>query len=479
MIGMAGKSAIAAGIAIIVIIIAAVAIIGLQSASHVSTSTSPTTSTTAVSHTTTVSSGVQAAPVILTDPAIVPQGTTSLVINYSSIKVHLSGTSSGWVSASGSGSINLLSLVNSSKVIGSANLPANSTVDMVSFNVTSAEITINGTTSSVTVPSRNVTAHITGASKLNATSGFLMDLSPTIATIYTSNSTIFVMVPSVRAIVIGGKNVSSHASIGSSAKLNDSVKARLEAIKPNISIVSSSISSSGNRTDISVTVKDNSNRSVMLRHMLVFGNYSVVVNPLSGFNTTVMVGADGHINQNGSTRFNITEIETGDSAAAGAKIKDNGNMPTSIIGGNAISTVSNVIASNSNTIISNNSTKPSLASNSSIKSSSASNESSNASEHDSAEFGLVREGIDIQHMRVFNFLLSSNGTMLLPANTKDFADSGFGYNLSAGSTQTFTFNGILSFGEGHISIAPQNGTAYKVVVGGEDSATASMNVTAT
>ena len=469
MIGMAGKSAIAAGIAIIVIIIAAVAIIGLQSASHVSPSTSPTTSTTAVSHTTTVSSGVQAAPVILTDPAIVPQGTTSLVINYSSIRVHLSGSSSGWVSASGSGSINLLSLVNSSKVIGSANLPANSTVDMVSFNVTSAEITINGTTSSVTVPSRNVTAHITGASKLNATSGFLMDLSPTIATIYTSNSTIFVMVPSVRAIVIGGKNVSSHASIGSSAKLNDSVKARLEAIKPNISIVSSSISSSGNRTDISVTVKDNSNRSVMLRHMLVFGNYSVVVNPLSGFNTTVMVGADGHINQNGSTRFNITEIETGDSAAAGAKIKDNSNVPTSIIGGNAISTVSNVVASNSNTIVSNGS----------IKSSSASNESSNASEHDSAEFGLVREGIDIQHMRVFNFLLSSNGTMLLPANTKDFADSGFGYNLSAGSTQTFTFNGILSFGEGHISIAPQNGTAYKVVVGGEDSATASMNVTAT
>ncbi len=466
---MAGKSAMAAGIAIIVIIIAAVAIIGLQSASHVSPSTSPTTSTTAVSHTTTVSSGVQASPVILTDPAIVPQGTTSLVINYSSIRVHLSGSFSGWVNAAGSGSINLLSLVNSSKVIGSANLPANSTVDMVSFNVTSAEITINGTTSSVTVPSRNVTAHITGASKLNATSGFLMDLSPTIATIYTSNSTIFVMVPSVRAIVIGGKNVSSHASIGSSAKLNDSVKARLEAIKPNISIVSSSISSSGNRTDISVTVKDNSNRSVMLRHMLVFGNYSVVVNPLSGFNTTVMVGADGHINQNGSTRFNITEIETGDSAAAGAKIKDNSNVPTSIIGGNAISTVSNVVASNSNTIVSNGS----------IKSSSASNESSNASEHDSAEFGLVREGIDIQHMRVFNFLLSSNGTMLLPANTKDFADSGFGYNLSAGSTQTFTFNGILSFGEGHISIAPQNGTAYKVVVGGEDSATASMNVTAT
>ena len=459
---MAGKNAIAAGIAIIVIIIAAVAIIGLQSASHVSPSTSPTTSTTAVSHTTTVSSGVQASPVILTDPAIVPQGTTSLVINYSSIRVHLSGTSSGWVNAAGSGSINLLSLVNSSKVIGSANLPANSTVDMVSFNVTSAEITINGTTSSVTLPNRNVTAHITGASKLNATSGFLMDLSPTIATIYTSNSTIFVMVPSVRAIVIGGKNVSSHASIGSSARLNDSVKARLEAIKPNISIVSSSIRSVGNRTEISVTVKDNSNRSVMLRHMLVFGNYSVVVKPLSGFNTTVMVGANGHINQNGSSMFNISEIESGDFARAGADIKDSVNVPTIIIGVNASSNA------NGNTI----------SSNGSIKSSSA-NESANASEHDSAEFGLVKEGIDVQHMRVFNFLLSSNGTMFLPSGTNDFADSGFGYNLSAGATQTFTFNGTLSFGDGHISITPQNGTAYKVVVGGEESASASMNATAT
>ena len=478
---MAGKSAMAAGIAIIVIIIAAVAIIGLQSASHVSPSTSPTTSTTAVSHTTTVSSGVQAAPVILTDPAIVPQGTTSLVINYSSIRVQLSGSSSGWVNAAGSGSINLLSLVNSSKVIGSANIPVNSTVDMVSFNVTSAEITINGTTSSVTVPNRNVTAHITGASKLNATSGFLMDLSPTIATIYTSNSTIFVMVPSVRAIVIGGKNVSSHASIGSSAKLNASVKTRLDAIKPNISIVSSSIISVGNRTQISVTVKDNSNSSVMLRHMLVFGNYSVVITPLSGFNTTVMVGADGHINQNGSSRFNISEIESGDFASASADIKDSANVPTNVIngsvsgnvrgntGGNVISTVSNVVASNSNAIAPNGSTK----------SPSTSNESANASEHDSAEFGLVKEGIAVQHMRVFNFLLSSNGTMFLPSGANDFTNSGFGYNLSAGATQTFTFNGTLSFGDGHISITPQNGTAYKVVVGGEESAAASMNVTAT
>ena len=460
---MAGKNVIAAGIAVIVIIIAAVAVIGLQSASHVSPSTSPTASTTVVSHTTTVSSGVQASPVILTDPAIVPQGTTSLVINYSSIKVHLSGSSSGWVNAAGSGSINLLSLVNSSKVIGSANLPVNSTVDMVSFNVTSAEITINGTTSSVTLPNRNVTAHITGASKLNATSGFLMDLSPTIATIYTSNSTIFVMVPSVRAIVIGGKNVSSHASIGSSERLNGSVKARLEAIKPNISIVSSSISSVGNRTDISVTVKDNSNRSVMLRHMLVFGNYSVVVSPLSGFNTTVMVGADGHINQNGSSRFNITAIEAGNFIRASAGVRGSVNVPTLIVGRNGVpSSVSNAIASNS-------------SNNQSV----ASNTSANASEHGNAEFGLVREGIDMQHMRVFNFLLSSNGTMFLPSGANDFADSGFGYNLSAGSTQTFTFNGVLSFGNGHISIEPQNGTSYKVLVGGEESASASMNVTAT
>ena len=468
MISMAGKSAMAAGIVIIVIIIAAVAIIGLQSASHVSPSTSPTTSTTAVSHTTTVSSGVQASPVILTDPAIVPQGTTSLVINYSSIRVQLSGSSSGWVNAAGSGSINLLSLVNSSKVIGSANIPVNSTVDMVSFNVTSAEITINGTTSSVTVPNRNVTAHITGASKLNATSGFLMDLSPTIATIYTSNSTIFVMVPSVRAIVIGGKNVSSHASIGSSAKLNASVKARLDAIKPNISIVSSSIISVGNRTQISVTVKDNSNSSVMLRHMLVFGNYSVVITPLSGFNTTVMVGADGHINQNGSSRFNISDIEAGNFANARAELTDSVNLPTSVvIGGN--------VSGN----LSVNTGRNSITSNGSIKSSSASNASSNASEHDSAEFGLVKEGIGVQHMRVFNFLLSSNGTMFLPSGANDFADSGFGYNLSAGATHTFTFNGTLSFGEGHIVITPQNGTAYRIVVGGEESASASMSATAT
>ena len=400
----------------------------------------------------TVQSGNQSSaqiPVLLTDPPIVPAGTTALVIDYSSVKVHVRGTaSSGWVNASGSGTINLLDLVNTTEVIGTTKISANSIIDMIGFNVTSATITINGTTSNVTVPSGKVTAQITGEGKVNATSGLLLDLSPTVAAIYTANSTVFVMVPSVRAIIVGSQHNASSQIVGSRAALNASDRNDLEDVKPNISIVSSSLNVSGNSTDLSVTVKDNSNASVVLRHVLVFGNYSVVVASFVGANATVHV-----IEDNGSVTVHGNANESGahNSSDNGLRVKVNAtaNMSTRGVGDNA-----NV---------------PSDVSGSSGGS------NSNQSE---LEPELVHEGLTVQHTRMFDFLVNQSGTLILPSSSGEFEGQDFGYNLTAGHTATFTFSGKLSFGEGHITITPSGGLAYKLVVGGENGASASANVIA-
>lgn len=401
-------------------------------------------------------------PVMLTDPPIVPTGTTALVITYSSVKVHTSGSSgSGWLNATGSGTINLMSLLNTTEVIGAANISANSTINMISFNVTSATITINGTTSNVTVPSRTVTAHITGESKVNATSGLLLDLSPTVAAIYTANSTVFVMVPSVRAIVVGNRNVSVQHSVGSRAALNASEKQDLEDAKANISIASSSLSVNGNSTVLSVTVKDNSNFSVLLRHILVFGNYSVVVASSTGANASVHVVED-----NGSVSDRRNNTEGGANAHVNVTSRETSSTDNGGVNAHSNVTVNITASPNTSAVHADNANVPPAASNS----------SSDALGASESEF--VSEGIHVQHTRMFNFLVSNSGALILPSLSSEFEGQNAGYNLTAGSTVTFTFSGNMSFGEGHITITPSVGSTYKLVVSGEHGSYATANVTA-
>ena len=60
----------------------------------------------------------------------------------------------------------------------------------------------------MTVPSGQITAAVSSSEKLNTNSAILVDLSPSIVSIYTSNSTTFILVPSVRAVVVGRSGVS-------------------------------------------------------------------------------------------------------------------------------------------------------------------------------------------------------------------------------------------------------------------------------
>lgn len=85
--------------------------------------------------------------IFMTDPPQVPSGTQSLIVSYSSLKVQITNRSGTfWDFVNGSGSINLLSLVNFTKNLTTFKLPSNSIVDRLSLNITNANITVNGIT---------------------------------------------------------------------------------------------------------------------------------------------------------------------------------------------------------------------------------------------------------------------------------------------------------------------------------------------
>ena len=121
------------------------------------------------------------------DPPNAPGNVTGVYINYTSIKVHVAnaGNQSGWYNVTSSGSIDLMKIVNSSKVLGSAKLP-NGTYNIVRFNITSAVVTVQNSSTgadqnfTANVPSGMVQSVITGGVNVraNTTSALLVNITP-------------------------------------------------------------------------------------------------------------------------------------------------------------------------------------------------------------------------------------------------------------------------------------------------------------
>lgn len=171
------------------------------------------------------SAGTHNVAVQITDPPNVPAGTQQLIVSYSSVQVHVLGsTQSGWVSASGSGSLNLLALTNVSQTIANAEVRENATVNLVRFNVTSAKIVINGATYNVSTPNSQVTVAVTGSEKINSSSAVLIDFYPTV----TGHANVYILVPAARAIVVSSNStVSINTNVGSTAAVSAGVRVRL------------------------------------------------------------------------------------------------------------------------------------------------------------------------------------------------------------------------------------------------------------
>ncbi len=436
----------------------------------------------------------------LTDPPVVPNGTTALLITYSSVQAHVVGrsnaTASSWITASGNGTLDLMSLVNVTQVIGAAHVSANTTIDTVRFNVTSAKIVINGTTYNVTVPSSTVTARLNSAARANGTTDILIDLSPVVASIITNNSTVFVMVPSVKAIVVSGATFQMH--VGARGPLQAPQRGELKNATPIMQVAGASISQGNGTTQVSITVRNTANQSIMINHVSVFGNFTITVSPFASGGTGMNVNAIARIGNApgaGANGSRAQELNISDQAeplvidsiggSSGFGIGASASGSARMNGGNAVSVHSNVNATANATASSGESgqggyeagrggfrTEGSEGIEVVIgRGNSMLNQSFNATVRN-----LVDIGARMKSMRVVTFLVSSNGSLFLPAAEDDFFNEGF--VLPAGGSATLTFNAPIAFGNGRIGISAVPGDNYSIVVQGEEGARVDTSVAA-
>ena len=406
----------------------------------------------------------------LTDPPQVPSGTSSLVVSYSSVQAHVvsSSGSGAWINGTGSGALDLMTLINSSKVIAKASIPVNASVNMLRFYISSANIVINGTTYNVTVPNGGITATLTENARINGSVVALIDLSPTVATIVTQNSTIFVLVPSVKAIIVpASPEINATSQVGSTSKLNQTNRAELEDSKPNLTITKLSLSAHNNFTTFSVAVKNSANTSVQIRHVMIFGNISVSAMPI--------VRANLSENSSAETQHNGNDISTKSNASVSSGI--NVSVSNQSLDKLRANISSNKSSDNSNVLESAN-ISAELGSDHGIHvvlpvgANRTLNASLNSEIHD-----LVDVGVSIESFRTTTFIVTGNGALSLPESEQDFGGSG--YALAPGASHVFNFTGSILFGEGHISEVLVPGDNYTVVVKGEEGASASANATAT
>ena len=400
--------------------------------------------------------------VSLTDPANVPSGTTSLNISYNSLYVHVIkvNSSSSWIDLNASGSLDLLTLTNVSQILGSFAAPNGTIINMLKFNISSSSIELNGTVYPVTVPSNQVIINVPPSqSKVNGTVNLLADFSPTVIPILTANSTIFILVPSARAVVIPGFH---KVSIGAREGISTSQKSEIESTRPNLTASGVSLSETNGTTSFSITITDNSNESVVLQHILLYGpeNVTASISAVNFINKT-MQDIEDHV------PINISNINS----------SINRSFPSDLSAGNG-----------------------------SVKNQGTAGET----EVEATD----RQEAEVQSMRAINFFVSSTGSLVLPfedtvglgisatavspsckvipSNHTIFNNSEsdltsivrncfapLGYTIKPFSSATFTFTGKVSLGFGRVVISPIVGDTYKIVVQGENGARVSLNSTAT
>ncbi|WP_410545330.1 DUF4382 domain-containing protein, partial [Acidianus sp.] len=134
--------------------------------------------------------------VALTDPPVVPSGTSAVLVSYSGVAVHAEGY--GWIYANASGSVNLLALQNLSVVLAQVSVPANATVNEVRLYITNASIVVNGTRYPLMLPSGVLKIPIVNASR--AARGALVDLQPHVTVAYVGDQPVFIMAPAAVAV---------------------------------------------------------------------------------------------------------------------------------------------------------------------------------------------------------------------------------------------------------------------------------------
>jgi len=221
----------------------------------------PSSTSTSVSTTSTSSTraSLSSFAVALTDPPSVPAGTSALFLNYSRVELI---TNSSPYFANVSGSVNLLLLVNVSKIIATFSLPKNVSVNQIRLFVSSVTIEINGSKYSVFVPSSVLKIPVANVSLVNGTIGALVDLRPHVVTTFVGQSQRFILTPEAFAMPFTAKemNVSYKIKVGQvfviPKHFSKELKREFMREIANLSVESVSLYSKGNETVFRISLKN-------------------------------------------------------------------------------------------------------------------------------------------------------------------------------------------------------------------------------
>jgi hypothetical protein len=210
--------------------------------------------------------------ILLTDPPQLPENVTAVYLSFSSFQIHnteAKDNNSGWFVAGSSGTINLMKVLNLSKIVSVSKVPEGD-YNLLRFNISSVIVTYNGKNYTASTPSSTVTVVI--HPKLEIESGSLsaavLDITPTVLNVGSIMSPSFIFLPAAHATPVPKEDISKDMDQkGKEFDFGGRAwwKIFLERSNTTITITSASLS----QENLLLNVKNTGNQSTILRLVIV------------------------------------------------------------------------------------------------------------------------------------------------------------------------------------------------------------------
>ncbi|MEM3791508.1 MAG: winged helix-turn-helix domain-containing protein [Candidatus Micrarchaeaceae archaeon] len=206
-------------------------------------------------------------PILFSDPPILPLGSKALLLNITGItlavlyngKTHL-------VFVPINKTVDVLNLTNSSEVMGSIRIRKGALITKAILDIKDGKLKIWNQTYTVIVPNN---AEVNFSYKINSsTGGILIDLSPTVAQIYYTNSSTFILIPHLSVACLGNSQIArwKHGEVALIAVRKSENMLR---------VVNASGYSNGTDSNIQIKVYNSGNESLVIDHLFVFGEFGL------------------------------------------------------------------------------------------------------------------------------------------------------------------------------------------------------------
>jgi hypothetical protein len=231
------------------------------------------------------------------DPPNLPSGASDVFLSYDGLSIHSTTNGGSWVNLNQSGTVDLASLLNVTKTIGTAKIYFG-IFDFFRMHVSSATITYYGKNYTAVVEGGNFVIGISGGKIVidgeHSAVGAILDFSPTIMIHPTDNSSSsipsFVFVPNARAFVVPSDQLQANdAQIGNEDNISSEqwliTDQQQQFYESSLIVTVLSLTNS----DLSVNVSNTGNESAIVETLFIALNDSSTIGEgLSTSNSSVV-----------------------------------------------------------------------------------------------------------------------------------------------------------------------------------------------